>query len=173
MAGCEVRENCKNPSWCADCVDGSNYIPIDKSVRHPARLQREREKQDARRAWKQGAGFRRGKLANKAGARLEKETARRLDGQRVPYSGRYGGHDVAIPGLAVECKYREGGFRFLYRTLRPGGTGAPDALVVQGSRHEPPLVVLTLERFRALTGNPELKVVGDGIDGIEVPTCFG
>ena len=147
-------------------MEGSNYIPIDKAIKHPARLQREREKREAQRVWKQSAGFRRGKQANKAGARLEKEVARATGGERVPYSGRYGGHDVTIPGLAVECKYREGGFKFLYHTLRPGKAGAPDVLVVQGSRHEPPLVVLTLERFRVLAGNPGLAVSGDEIEEV-------
>jgi hypothetical protein len=145
--------NCRNPARCPDCVDGSNYLPADRRIKHPAKIRREEEKLAARRAWRSSASFKRGKDNNRQGKRAEREVAKSTGGKVIPLSGNLGGNlsgDVILPnGMRVEVKGRAdgSGFALLHRWLEQGDK-KPDALILRADRQKD-LLVVEMEKAKA------------------------
>ena len=120
VARCPVGANCRVPSHCPYCVEGSEYRPMDRAIRFPAAAARQAERKAARQAAKTSDASRRGKRSARKGRRVEQEAARYFGGKRVPLSGALDGlaNDVVLPnGWRVEVKARASGLSWLYADL--------------------------------------------------------
>lgn len=115
---CPVASNCKVASRnCPFCVNGSEYVPIDKRALFPAEEERLKARAEARREHKQSDAYKIGKRSKRKGSRREREVAKLLGGERVPLSGALDGHpnDVVLPnGWRTEVKARKAGLAVLY-----------------------------------------------------------
>lgn len=100
-----------------------------------------------------------GKSQRDKGARVEREIAKLLDGERVPLSGAtsYAKGDVEAYGMTFEVKARKDGFKQIYGWLDGEDV---DALVIKADRKQP-LVVLPISSF---------KNIMDSLDGLGEPT---
>ena len=156
--GCPTFTNCRNAGTrCLSCYvpqDGrgpTEYLPIDKKIKHPTTVAWEQERAAARKAAKRSAASQRGKASRRKGQRVEREVAKLTGGQRVPLSGALRGHlsnDVVLPdGLKVEVKYRTAGLATLYKWVLDE-VEKPDAVVVKAP-NQPFLVIQTYEQWAA------------------------
>ena len=119
-ARCPVGGNCRVPTHCPYCVEGSEYRPVDRAIPFPAAAARQAERKAARKAAKTSDASLRGKRAARKGRRVEQEAARYFDGRRVPLSGALDGlsNDVVLPnGWRTEVKARASGLPWLYTDL--------------------------------------------------------
>lgn len=112
--------NCKNPTHCPFCIEGSEYRPIRKDVPFPLQAQRARERKTAKREHKKSAAYQSGRRSKQKGGRLEREVCKIFSGIRVPLSGIMDGHPndaILQNGWRVEVKGRRTGLGLLYRWL--------------------------------------------------------
>jgi len=88
----------------------------------------------------------------------ERQIAKRLNGRRIPVSGRAGQPDIAHPWLSIEVKHRKRLPQWLIMALVQAEAAAtPDQLPIvvlheAGERYGRSLVVLRLEAFEAWFG---------------------
>jgi Holliday junction resolvase len=89
-----------------------------------------------------------GKSQRNKGARVEREIAKLLGGERVPLSGAtsFAKGDVTAYNMTFEVKARKDGFKQIYTWLNGEDI---DALVIKADRKEP-LVVLPISTFKEL-----------------------
>lgn len=119
-ARCPVGGNCRVPTHCPYCVEGSEYRPVDRTIPFPAVAVRRAERKAARQAAQATEASRRGKRAARKGRRGEQEAARVFAGERVALSGALDGlpNDVVLPsGWRTEVKRRASGLSWLYADL--------------------------------------------------------
>lgn len=119
-ARCPVGDNCRVPSHCPYCVEGSEYRPINRAIPFPATAVRQAARRVERKAAKQTDASQRGKRSARKGRRVEQEAARFFGGTRVPLSGALDGlaNDVVLPnGWRAEVKARATGLSWLYADL--------------------------------------------------------
>ena len=119
-ARCPVGANCRVPTHCPYCVEGSEYRPVDRAIPFPAAAARQAARKAARQAAKTTDASRRGKRSARKGRRVEQEAARYFAGKRVPLSGALDGlaNDVVLPnGWRAEVKARASGLSWLYADL--------------------------------------------------------
>lgn len=117
---CPVEANCRVPSHCPYCVDGSAYDPIDRRVLFPAAAERREARRVARVLHRTTPEYRRGRKSAQKGRRLEQELAHLVGGRRVPLSGALDGMPndvVARNGWRLEANGRAAQFGTLYRWL--------------------------------------------------------
>lgn len=160
---CPTFTNCRHAgARCLSCYvpeDGrgpTEYLPIDKKIKHPATVAWEQERAARRKVQKPSEAAQRGKRSRRKGQRVEREFAKLTGGQRIPLSGALRGalsNDVALPtalgGLKVEVKARKDGtgFKTLYDWLLDD-VEKPDALILKAD-NKPFLVVQTYEQWAA------------------------
>ncbi len=169
MESCPVKGNCKTPTHCPFCVNGSEYRPIDRSVLFPAEAARVAGRKVAKREWKTTEQYRGGKRSARKGKRLEREAAAVFGGARVPLSGALEGlpNDVVLlDGLRAEVKGRGNGFGVLYGWLAKADVvifpSVHGDLVLMGSAHFQCLQAGVLpETWRVLRKDRSLKQLED------------
>ncbi|MCL8207231.1 MAG: hypothetical protein K6V97_04035 [Actinomycetia bacterium] len=156
---CPAAVNCRNAgAWCTACVwpeeamAPSYYVPRDSKTKIPAIEARKNARRRARRAARQSVAAQRGARAKDKGTKGEREFARLVRGQRVPYSGSLGGslsNDVVLPdGLQAEVKRRgPDAFKELYRWVLDERE-QPDLVAIRADGR-PWLIVQTLEHWQA------------------------
>jgi len=102
-------------------------------------------------------------MSERAWKRTERKVARKLDGERIPVTGRARGSapDVALPWACVEVKHRKTIPRWLLEAVDQAQASAQDdqlPLVVlheAGMSHDRDLVVMRLRDFTAWHGELE------------------
>jgi hypothetical protein len=120
-ARCPVGANCRVPTHCPYCVDGSEYRPVDRAIRFPTTVARAAARRSARTTARQSAASQRGRRSARKGRRAEQDAVRYFGGRRVPLSGALDGldNDVVLPnGWRAEVKARAAGLSWLYADLR-------------------------------------------------------
>lgn len=145
-ARCPVGANCRVPTHCPYCVEGSEYRPVDRAIPFPAAAARQAARKAARQAAKTTDASRRGKRSARKGRRVEQEAARYFAGKRVPLSGALDGLDndvVLANGWRTEVKARASGLSWLYADL------SHSDWVAFRDRSDRWLVAVTGERFLA------------------------
>lgn len=158
---CPVAKNCRNyPAACWHCTvpeEGrgpTEYVPVDKKVKHPATLAWEERRKAERKEKKQPEASKRSRKSRSRGRHGENVVAKELEGHRVPMSGALGGElsgDVqgmkALPeGWRVEVKTRA---RHAVYAFFEQGDLKPDVVALR-TPHKRTLYVMDLEHLKAL-----------------------
>ncbi|MEJ5225350.1 MAG: hypothetical protein WHV44_12910 [Anaerolineales bacterium] len=104
-------------------------------------------------------------MGDKAWKRTERTIAARLNGQRVPITGRARGSapDIAHPWLSIEVKHRKRLPLWLLEALDQARAAATDRqmpiciLHQAGERHDNDLVLMRMSDFVAWFGSVEIE----------------